>query len=154
MRDDVGEWIAKAEGDFGTVWRELRARLSPNYDSACFHAQQCAEKYLKAAMLDARLPIPRIHDLQELLEALLSLHPEWELFRLQANKLTQYAVFFRYPGRCADRGRAKEALSCCALIREHVRASVGLPNADRRARRTLRSLNPKPARRSSRKKKR
>jgi HEPN domain-containing protein len=42
------EWISKAEGDFASSGRELRARKDPNYDSACFHAQQCAEKYLKA----------------------------------------------------------------------------------------------------------
>lgn len=42
------EWVNKAEGDFTTALRELRARKSPNYDAACFHAQQCVEKYLKA----------------------------------------------------------------------------------------------------------
>ncbi len=42
------EWIAKAEGDYATAGRELRARRHPNYDAACFHAQQTAEKYLKA----------------------------------------------------------------------------------------------------------
>ena len=42
------EWIEKAEGDFTTAGRELRARKNPNYEAACFHAQQCAEKYLKA----------------------------------------------------------------------------------------------------------
>ncbi|MEG3864862.1 MULTISPECIES: HEPN domain-containing protein [unclassified Microcoleus] len=40
------EWVDKAEGDFTTALRELRARKSPNYDAACFHAQQCVEKYL------------------------------------------------------------------------------------------------------------
>ena len=44
------EWIDKAEGDFATAGRELRARKNPNYDAACFHAQQCAEKYLKAIL--------------------------------------------------------------------------------------------------------
>ncbi len=37
------EWVAKAEGDFSTAGRELRARKAPNYDAACFHAQQCFE---------------------------------------------------------------------------------------------------------------
>jgi hypothetical protein len=31
------EWVDKAEGDL-TALRELRARKSPNYDAACFHA--------------------------------------------------------------------------------------------------------------------
>ena len=47
----LDEWIAKAEGDFATAQRELRARRAPNYDAACFHSQQCAEKYLKAFLV-------------------------------------------------------------------------------------------------------
>jgi HEPN domain-containing protein len=42
------EWIEKAEGDLLTAQREYRARNRPNYDAVCFHAQQTAEKYLKA----------------------------------------------------------------------------------------------------------
>jgi HEPN domain-containing protein len=34
------EWIEKAEGDFATAQRELRAHKLPNYDAVCFHAQQ------------------------------------------------------------------------------------------------------------------
>ena len=41
------EWVEKAEGDFATAGRKLRARRYPNYDAVCFHAQQVAEKYLK-----------------------------------------------------------------------------------------------------------
>lgn len=41
------EWVMKADGDYATASRELRARKQPNYDAACFHAQQCAEKDLK-----------------------------------------------------------------------------------------------------------
>ena len=38
------EWITKAEADFATATREVRARSAPDDDAACFHAQQCAEK--------------------------------------------------------------------------------------------------------------
>jgi HEPN domain-containing protein len=34
---------------------ELRARRAPNYDAACFHAQQCAEKYLKALLQEKEI---------------------------------------------------------------------------------------------------
>ena len=50
MKPLTKEWVDKAEGDFITARRELRARKAPNYDAACFHAQQCAEKYLKARL--------------------------------------------------------------------------------------------------------
>ena len=48
MKPLTREWVRKAEGDYATAAREMRARKSPNYDAACFHAQQCVEKYLKA----------------------------------------------------------------------------------------------------------
>jgi HEPN domain-containing protein len=48
MNELTAEWVAKAEGDWTTAGRELRARRNPNYDAACFHAQQTAEKYPKA----------------------------------------------------------------------------------------------------------
>ena len=52
------EWIEKAEGDFVTTQRELKARRFPNYDAACFHAQQMAEKYLKAFLQETYICDP------------------------------------------------------------------------------------------------
>jgi HEPN domain-containing protein len=43
MKPLTQEWVKKAEGDFATAERELRARKNPNYDAVCFHAQQCVE---------------------------------------------------------------------------------------------------------------
>ena len=56
----TSEWIMKAEGDYTTMLRVLRARNSPNYDAACFHAQQCAEKYLKARLQEEGLAFPKL----------------------------------------------------------------------------------------------
>jgi len=50
MKPMTAECLAKAEGDFTMLQREMRARKDPNYDGICFHAQQCAEKYLKARL--------------------------------------------------------------------------------------------------------
>lgn len=41
MNGTVNEWVSKAEGDYATAARELRATESPNYDAACFHAEHC-----------------------------------------------------------------------------------------------------------------
>ena len=38
MNGPVHEWIEKAEGDFQSAQRELRARKAPNYDAACDYA--------------------------------------------------------------------------------------------------------------------
>lgn len=73
----AGEWIAKAEGDFATAQRELGATDRPNYDAVCFHAQQCAEKYLKAFLQEANFAFPKTHDLTDLLALALSIEPTW-----------------------------------------------------------------------------
>jgi HEPN domain-containing protein len=61
------EWLVKADADFVTANRELRARKMPNYDAACFHAQQCVEKLLKSIMIHEKLVPPKSHDLSYLL---------------------------------------------------------------------------------------
>ena len=41
-------WIRKAENDLITASACLNIKPRPPIDTICFHAQQCAEKYLKA----------------------------------------------------------------------------------------------------------
>jgi hypothetical protein len=50
MKAITAEWVAKAEDDFALLVRESRVRKHPAHDAICFHAQQCAEKYLKARL--------------------------------------------------------------------------------------------------------
>ncbi|NQT94624.1 MAG: HEPN domain-containing protein [Lentisphaerae bacterium] len=69
------EWVSKAEGDFAIVEREMRARKNPSYDGVCFHAQQCAEKYLKARLSEAGIHFEKVHDLPALLEQALAAEP-------------------------------------------------------------------------------
>jgi HEPN domain-containing protein len=75
MKRLTREWVAKAEGDFATAQRELRARKLPNFDSAAFHAQQCVEKYLKARLQEAGIIFPFTHDLVALLNLTLQAEP-------------------------------------------------------------------------------
>lgn len=120
------EWVDKAEGDFTTALRELRARKSPNYDAACFHAQQCVEKYLKARLQEAGIIFTKTHNLTVLLDLLLPVEPGYDSFRLKLLALTLFAVAYRYPGASADKDTAREALDFCKEIRQEVRLSLGL----------------------------
>ena len=61
------EGIDKAEGDFSAALTLNRARKHPNYDTACYDTQQCAEKYLQARLEEAGQPLPRTHNLYALL---------------------------------------------------------------------------------------
>jgi HEPN domain-containing protein len=126
MNDLTTEWIAKAEGDLATAGRELRARRSPNYDAACFHAQQAAEKYLKAFLQERATYFPKIHNLIELLELCLPLDASFEFYRDLLVRLDRYAVRYRYPGESAERGEARAALEGARAIRTFVRSRLGL----------------------------
>lgn len=113
MKPIVAEWVAKAEGDFASLGREIRARKQRNPDAACFHAQQGAEKYLKARLCQAGLDFPRVHDLTALLDLTLAVEPAWEIYRRDLAFLSDFAVSFRYPGECADGPTAGEAAVLC-----------------------------------------
>jgi HEPN domain-containing protein len=126
MKALTAEWVEKAEGDFHSCLREVRARKHPNHDSACFHAQQCAEKYFKARLQEAGLPFPKTHDLLDLLKRLLSIEPAWTALNAQVTQLVNYAVVFRYPGLSASKTDARKALTACRAVRQAVRQSLGL----------------------------
>ncbi len=72
------EWVKKAEGDYATARRERAAAESPNFGAVCFHAQQCAEKYRKARLVEAGVAFRRTHDLGLLLTLASSVEPSWE----------------------------------------------------------------------------
>ncbi len=126
MKPLTQEWVDKAEGDFATAGRELRARKDPNYDSVCFHAQQCVEKYFKAYLQDSGIAFAKTHDLVALLDLLLPIESSWDVFRLRLRGLTTAAVEIRYPGKSANKLDAKEMYKLCREIRALVRTSFGI----------------------------
>ncbi len=126
MNQLTREWLEKAEGDWVTAGRELRARNNPNYDAACFHSQQCAGKYLKGRLQEEGIRFSKIHDLEILLDLLLPVESGWDVLRPQMKVLKVYEVGFRYPGASADKPMAKQAVQFCQDIREAVRSSLGL----------------------------
>lgn len=118
MNGTVREWIDKAEADFATAGRELRAEMHPNYDAVCFHAQQCLEKLLKGALVHFGGKPPHIHDLAELSRLLTNHCPDWSAGERDLRYVSQGAVVFRYPGESATREDAAEALAICERLRE------------------------------------
>ena len=126
MKPMTAEWVAKAEGDFAMMERECQVVDHPNYDGICFHAQQCAEKYLKARLCEADTTFGKIHDLVALLEQVLSAEPTWESFREDLAYLSDFAVTFRYPGESADAESALDAQRRCRSFRNAARKALGL----------------------------
>jgi HEPN domain-containing protein len=120
------EWINKAEGDFAIVTRELRVRKNPIYDGVCFHAQQCAEKYMKALLQENKVEFRKTHNLIELLEQVITIDPLWESNRTSLAVLNTFSVNTRYPGFSADKQIAVHAKDICKDIRRQVRTSLHL----------------------------
>ena len=93
------EWVEKAESDYRAAEREMRVRKEPSYDVVCFHAQQCAEKYLKAALLEHQLPFRRIHDLEVLLDILVPINLTGKPSAPRCCYLTTIRWTFAIPGK-------------------------------------------------------
>lgn len=121
------EWVDKAEGDFITARRELRARSSPNYDAVCFHAQQTAEKYLKAVLQENGSKIPKTHQLLDLLALCMKIDASYQMIYSDLMAIDGYALKFRYPGETAEKIEAKAAFKSAQAVREFMRARLGFP---------------------------
>ena len=118
MNGTVREWLDKAEGDFRTARREFEAPDEPNYDAACFHAQQSVEKLIKAVLIHHDIAPPRIHNLERLCELLLKVSPTVVLDVEELRLLTNVGMATRYPGEEADRDDAAQAVAICECLRE------------------------------------
>ena len=110
MKELTGEWIAKAENDYIVANREFTAD-PPVYDAACFHAQQCVEKLLKAILQEKDIPFPKTHDLTMLVDACTDAIPSLKDKRDAITKLSIYAVDVRYPGNAITEEEARECVS-------------------------------------------
>ena len=102
------------------------APQKPLVYGACFHAQQCAEKYLKALLIAKKQPFPKTHDLR-LLSNLCTQAGIWvEPDRDQLDLLSLYAVRARYPGDAPTVDDAREALKITQAVRRFARKWLGL----------------------------
>jgi len=97
MNPVTQEWVAKVEADFHVAMRESRARRHRSFDAVCFHAQQCAEKYLKARLQEAGIAFPRTHSLPMLLNLTCTVEPLWSALQPPAGRLSAYAVASAIP---------------------------------------------------------
>ncbi len=107
---ELEQWIRKAEGDYERAIRQMEFGDSAAHDAVCFHAQQCAEKYLKASLVARNIEFKPRHDLIYLLSLALTAEPTFELIRSELEFLNDYAVDIRYPGDFAVKEEAEDAI--------------------------------------------
>jgi HEPN domain-containing protein len=102
LPDLAARWLRLAEGDLLVAESVLSAPDLPSW-AACFHAQQAAEKALKAVLTLRAVPFERTHDLEALYERLPP--SDRGAFVLdELDELTPWAVEGRYGGGALELG--------------------------------------------------
>lgn len=120
-REFVHQWLLKADEDLAAARLLMTERQDLRYTSA-FHAQQAAEKYLKAALVWHQIEFPKTHDMGLILALLAKADSEIISAVSAAEELTVYGVDVRYQGELPDptATQVREAFS----IAERIRAAV------------------------------
>jgi HEPN domain-containing protein len=93
---EAREWLERAATDLLAASKLLRTR-PPVPAIAVYHAQQTAEKALKAFLAAYNTPFRKTHDLEDVLRGCMALNPAFGQLHADARLLAPYAVRFRYP---------------------------------------------------------
>lgn len=119
--DLVRQWIRKAGSDLTAV--RLAVDAGTALDTACFHAQQAAEKFLKAYLIFAEIEFPYTHSLSKLLELCESKDRAFHSLASQVEPLTPYAAELRYDDEFwPSQETAMEAQAAADAVRTFVLA--------------------------------
>jgi HEPN domain-containing protein len=119
----VRRWVEKAEEDLVLAEHGLTMTERCPYDLICYHAQQCAEKYLKALLAWQALLVPRTHDLRFLVRQMpADLHLGMDIDHMLT--LNRYSIETRYPENWDDieRPEAERAVALARAVRDAVRS--------------------------------
>ncbi|OGP59307.1 MAG: hypothetical protein A2V67_15725 [Deltaproteobacteria bacterium RBG_13_61_14] len=120
-REFTRQWIQKAENDLNAAAALLNAR-EPFPDIAAFHAQQTAEKFLKAFLVWHQVEYPKTHDIGELLNLVAKVDKPLADSLREATVLTDYSVDVRYPGDLSELTleNARKAVKSARKVRETI----------------------------------
>src|SRR5213594_1202783 len=119
-------WFLKAESDLVAARQVIEG--SGPYDTACFHAQQAVEKFLKGFLAFSGKPIPRTHNLEDLELLCAEVQPNLlpSDVGMELVEMTAYGVELRYDFEFwPDRETAEQALAQALVVRDP--SSVSFP---------------------------
>lgn len=122
LEQQIFKWIEIAEEDLILAIHAFTIESNVPYRLIGYHAQQCAEKYLKAFLVSKMIDFPYTHSI----DALVNICPEeFSLRTTLANtfELTNYAVARRYPGFYIN--LSKEDAEQAVMLAEKVKKVVG-----------------------------
>lgn len=113
---EVRGWTVRALGDLAAGAHDLEA-TRPFVGDALFHAQQAAEKAMKAFLAWHDVPFRKTHDLAELGQQCMRTDPSLEPICARVERLTVFAWVFRYPTDASE-PPVDEAREALALARD------------------------------------
>lgn len=121
-------WLAKADNDLLNIDNNLAAERVP-WDTVCFHAQQAAEKLLKAYLAYHGRTPTRTHDLVALLARCVEIATGLTALESDCRSLTYYAVESRYPSDLFDpeEGDARAMLEALQRIKTTIQPLLPIP---------------------------
>jgi HEPN domain-containing protein len=87
------------QGSQGLGCRRVATRGQvEDYENVGFHAQQAAEKFIKAFLVRHQIEFVKTHDIAVLRKLVARVDPDLAKTLAPADALTPYGVEFRYPG--------------------------------------------------------
>lgn len=123
--DFVQQWLEKARQDLLAAETLFQAGF---VDGAIvgFHAQQAAEKFVKALLVRHQVPFAKTHDLTLLRRHISTVDPTLAGNLAPADALTPYGVEHRYPGGAAviPRAEVEQAVRTAQQARDLVLAAL------------------------------
>jgi HEPN domain-containing protein len=122
---DYRAWLEKAQNDLQNIENNLNAEIVP-WDTVCFHAQQAAEKLLKAVLVHHGQMPPRGHDLIRLLEGCVKFDATLASLEQVLQRLAPYAAAVRYPGDVyePEEQDGREAVDAARVVADAVKARL------------------------------
>lgn len=123
--DFVQQWLGKAEQDL-EAGRVLLGSGLEHYENVGFHAQQAAEKFVKAFLVRHQVEFPKTHDLARLRGLVAQVDPDLASRLAPADTLTPYGVEFRYPSDLGmvSQDQGKEALRLAEQVQSLILESL------------------------------
>jgi HEPN domain-containing protein len=121
----VIEWLKLADDDIRMAELTMED-TEPVYWAAAFHAQQAAEKSLKAFLAYNEYHVEKTHDIEFLVKLCVQFLPEMEQFITSGATLSEYAVDSRYPDMKFEinKIKAEKAVETARSIYEFVLNSL------------------------------
>lgn len=123
----VMQWLTFADEDLNMASDALSYGSRRSYRLIAYHAQQCAEKCLKAVLVFHNEDFPYTHNVRRLLK-LCGKYATWPQDLKDAEELTPYSITTRYPGEDKEvsEAEATSAIEIARQVRDRVRTELKL----------------------------